>query len=492
MSNEHTLKILVAIASHGRTNDKYLSQLVREYRSMSFDIDIVVISNVQKDVGEGVELRVESPKRSPWTLPFAHKKIFSQRRNDYDLFIYSEDDVLISEDNIRVFLEVSKVLPDDVIPGFIRFERSPDGAVSYPEVHGYFHWDPESVKAFGEYQFAGFTNEHSACYVITREQLRRAIESGGFLAERWDGKYDLICTASTDPYTHCGFKKMVCISHLEAFSVPHLSGKYSQTHSWVDAPEMRRQLSALLQIGQNGHRPKTLFQTESRLRGGLYSKSYYEPCSSEIFSIIPSNARSILSVGCGWGATEGQLAAKGLKVTAVPLDPVIPGGAEAAKVEIMSGDFQTAREKMAGRQFDCLLVSNILHLVDDPVKVLGSFAELLSRGSSAIIAVPNLLRLKMRYDVAKKVASYSRIRLPIILMKMHGDQSFKGLGDFDATGVRTTSHKILRDWSSAAGLRLERTIDILPQRAKVASRVTLGLLDQVMASDIIAVAKKQS
>lgn len=490
MSHESTPRILVAIASYGRGNDRYLSQLLREYRSMSYHVDIVVISNVRKDVGPGVELVVEPPTKNPWTLPFAHKKLFAQRLNAYDLFIYSEDDTLILESNIQAFVRVSKVLPDNAIVGFIRFERGKDGAVSYPEVHGHFHWEPESVQSIGEYHFARFTNDHSACYVITREQLRCAIASGGFLVERWEGKYDLICTAATDPYTQCGFNKLLCISHLEDFLVHHLSGKYSGTDFGVDGPEMRRQVEALLQIGRNGHRPVTLFQTETKLRGGLYSKGYYEPVRPEIVSAIPTTARSVLSVGCGWGATEAQLAAKGLKVVAVPLDTVIPGGAEAGAVEIVGGDFDTARQALAGRQFDCLLLSNILHLVGDPIKILTSFAELLSPGSVVIMLVPNLLSFRVTYEVAKKVASYSRVRLPIILMSMHGDKSFEGLGDFEATGVRTISPKTLRNWSRAAGLRLEHTIDLLPRRAKTASRLTLGLFDHILASEIIAVAKR--
>jgi len=47
-------------------------------------------------------------------------------------------------------------------------------------------------------------------------------------------------------------------------------------------------------------------------------------------------------------------------------------------------------------------------------------------------------------------------------------------------------------WCTVAGLRLESTIHILPRRtkARVASRLTLGLLDHVMASEIIAVATR--
>ena len=36
------MKILAVIASWGTKNDTYLARLIQEYRSMSFDVDVVV------------------------------------------------------------------------------------------------------------------------------------------------------------------------------------------------------------------------------------------------------------------------------------------------------------------------------------------------------------------------------------------------------------------------------------------------------------------
>src|SRR5262245_44064893 len=85
-------RVLVALASYGTSNDRHLERLVREYRSMPFEIDIVVISNIDKKPDPDVECRVGLPNKNPWSLPFAHKKLFADRADQYDLFIYSEDD----------------------------------------------------------------------------------------------------------------------------------------------------------------------------------------------------------------------------------------------------------------------------------------------------------------------------------------------------------------------------------------------------------------
>jgi 2-polyprenyl-3-methyl-5-hydroxy-6-metoxy-1,4-benzoquinol methylase len=469
------MKILLAIASYGTSNDRYLLQLVREYHSMSYDVDVVVLSNIPKEVAPGVEVIVVNLRgKNPWSLPFPHKRVFADRLNGYDLFIYSEDDTLIREGNIRAFLEVSAALPENEIAGFLRYEESPEKNRNYPDVHAHFHWDPGSVRSRGPYTLAFFTNQHSACYVMTQHQLRLAIQSGGFLATPQMGKYDLLCTAATGPYTQCGFEKLICISHLDDFLIHHLPNKYVGTKFGVDDHELRRQVQALLRIDHNGHHPASLFETESRLRECAYSKSYYEPVSPEVVSAVPQGARSVLSIGCGWGATEVYLAEKGLSVSAVPLDPVIPGGAEAGGVEIVNGDLASARQRLADRKFDCLLLSNVLHLVPNPVQVLSSYASLLSDDGAAIAVIPNMARLS---------ATWKSLR---------DDANSAARGSYEKIGVHQVSQNLLRGWFRSARMKIEKILHVGPKRSTKLRRLASRLLDSWMADEFVVVATRES
>ncbi|UZE48036.1 hypothetical protein ONR75_24775 [Rhodopseudomonas sp. P2A-2r] len=144
-----SIRMLVAVASYGTGNDQYLQKLISTYRSMTIDVDIVVLSNVSKNAGDGVRCLVGLPTKNPWSLPFGHKKLFAENVDRYDLFLYSEDDILVTERNIRAFLEVSQALPPDEIPGFLRIEQDADGHVNYPDWQGYFHWDCASVRSRG-------------------------------------------------------------------------------------------------------------------------------------------------------------------------------------------------------------------------------------------------------------------------------------------------------------------------------------------------------
>ena len=125
VKGDKQMKILVAIANYGNKNMGFLNTVIKEYRSMSYRIDIVVLSNIPKVLGPGIEVKVGLPSKNPWSLPFGHKKLFAERANDYDLFIYSEDDTLITENNIRAFLDVTRILPEHEIAGFLRYRIGP-------------------------------------------------------------------------------------------------------------------------------------------------------------------------------------------------------------------------------------------------------------------------------------------------------------------------------------------------------------------------------
>ena len=97
--------------------------------------------------------------------------------------------------------------------------------------------------------------------------------------------------------------------------------------------------------------------------------------------MIVKGARSVLSIGCGSGTTEFRLAESGLRVVAVPLDPIICSSAAARGVKMVYGQFRAARETLRDERFDCLLYLNVLHLDRDPAGVLSLFSDSLSGDS---------------------------------------------------------------------------------------------------------------
>lgn len=466
IADRKAFRLLVVIASYGTANNAYLDRVIREYRSMSFDVDIIIISNIDKRPAADIDCIVGLPNRNPWSLPFAHKELFAARVDQYDLFIYSEDDILITERNIRAFLDVTSVLNEDEVAGLMLVEKASDGELNYPQAHGSFHWDCTSVRIRGKYCLAQFTNEHAASYLLTQQQLARAIASGGFLVGPHEGKYDLPCTAATDPYTQCGFKKLIPISHIDDFSAHHLPNKYINRLG-VDRHQLDAQLSVLMQIAREGSNAVPLFGAETRLWHSMYSKDYYEPARDEVLSGIPESA-AVLSIGSCSAANERRLLERGNRVVAIPLDPVVGSGLGQLGAEVVSGDIMTARAKIATERFERLLFVDVLQFVRDPAHLLRLFADLLAPDGKVIICAPNRPSLRYAWECAKST------------------NVFRHWGTFEAVGIHDTTIGKIQRWCAQAGLAIEK----IERRAPKRTSPMLQLLSPILAPDLIVTAKR--
>lgn len=420
------LRILVVIASYGSQNDSYLRRVLDEYRSMPHRIQLVVVSNIRKDLGPDVDVRVGLPSRNPYSLPFAHKQILANQIADHDLFVYSEDDILITAENIEAFLEQANVLPPHQIPGFLRIEERPDHQIQYCDIHGSAYWDPRSVTMIDGRVFAYLSNEHAACYILTAQQLKLAVDSGKFLVPPYAGRYNMLETAATDPYTRCGLRKLICISEIERSSVHHLPNKYIDRFG-LPLCDLKLQLEELRRIVPTDYLP--LIQMEPRLRGGRCLRDHYESARAEILSLMSGSVHSVLSLGCG--QTEIALAHRGIRVLAIPVEPAGTAVAASKGVEVVKGDLQTATEKLKGQRFDCLLLTNVLHLVKEPMRVLRALLPFIKDGGTVIAISPNIGRIRV---------------LRSWILWGEGATAYRN------AGIHLTTPSVVREWLRASGL----------------------------------------
>lgn len=426
------LRLLVAIASYGDKHLDYLKQVIATYKGMAMKVDVVVLSNEPKQLGDDVKVVIGLPSKNPWSLPFAHKPIFAENVDHYDLFIYSEDDIRITEVHINAFMRATSALPENEIAGHLLYEVDPSGNVSLPNFHGHFHWKPESVRSRNRYTVAEFTNEHSACYLITQSQLKKAIASGGFLRDPYEGHYDMLCAAATDPFTSCGFRKVICISHLDEFLLHHLPNRYVGKVG-IPYDIFEQQVQAMKDI-QHGILPATtLCDIETRMPEQLWSKNYHEPEHEELIRLVPNDAENLLSVGCGWGATENALKRNGINVTALPLDSVIGVVAARRGIEIVNGTLEEGLNLLEGRKFDCVMMSELLHLLPEQGRILEKCLALLRNSGTLLVSGPNFERL------------------PLIVKRAMGRGDYRKLKSFDNSGVNPCYPGFVAKYAKNAG-----------------------------------------
>lgn len=382
------LRLLVAIVSFGERNLEFLRQVLRTYEKFDVHVNVTVFSDRLKALGPNVDLRIGLPSSDPWSLPFAHKRFFAEQMQNYDLFAYSEDDVEFTQANLQAFVEVAPTLEEDEIAGFMLYEVGPDGVRSLPNVHGPFHWRPESVRGRGNNTVAEFSNEHSAFYLLTRQQLKTAVQSGGYLRGPCEGKYDMLCTASTDPYTSCGFRKVICISRFRDFLLHHLPNRWHAVHT-VTLPAFEEQIATLMAIGRGEHPVRKFGEIESGVSRLRWSKHFYEEVQPALLEMVPVDTGTVLSIGCGSGETESALIQRGARVTAIPLDSVIAVQAQKLGVELIYSSEGSVAESVGDRRFDCVIIPNLLHLLRNPAALLEDVAGCVNQDGTLILSGPN-------------------------------------------------------------------------------------------------------
>ncbi|MBL1264886.1 class I SAM-dependent methyltransferase [Methylomicrobium sp. RS1] len=477
------MRILVAITNYGTKNIEYAKRIIQEYRSMPFKVDIFVLSEAPKDYGSDISVLVGLPTKDPWSLPFGHKRLFAENIESYDLFIYTEDDMLIRKDNILAFLKASETIGSNFLPGFVQYELYPNGKKSYLQAHGPFHWIPDSVKRFGEYTFAEFSNAHSACYILTQAQLRKALASGGFLVAPHSGRYDLLCSASTDPYIQCGFTRVICLSHLQEFELHHLPNAYlnrtgliSNNSAGLHEDGYKLQIAALLEILDQKRSHEELFTTQKPLATLAWDKSYYELCRNDIVRLIPSYAKEILSVGVSWGATESYLLENDKRVVAIPLDSVIGRLAEERGIRVLPPDFGQAFELLIGSRFDAIVVSDVLQHIPNPVEILEKLGSLLRAHGVIVGSIPNL--------------NFSRRLCGRLRAKSNRWAELRG--EFNNIGLNLTNSLMLKRWLKASNLYpLEVRYEAYNSFPLIPKFVASHLSEKLVASNIVFVANRR-
>jgi hypothetical protein len=448
-------RTLVAIANHGTGNRRYLDRLLSEYRRIP-GVHIVVLSNIPKDdLGDDVEVVVGTPTANPWSLPFAHRTLFRDRKDDYDLFIYTEDDTLLLPAQLKSAAESIPGLEKTELPGFLRFERGPDGRRSICSVHSFFRWLPGSGVRRGSEFWARFSNPHSALFVADKPRIDSAIASGGFVVAPHFGRLPMPETAASDIYTQCGLSRLIRVSGIDDCLLHHLPDKYLGRMG-VSEDELRVCIDALYDIADGKRTSAELFNPETQLPIGACSKNLYAASDTHLAEMLPHGRCRLLSIGSGNGALEASLAAQGADVACVPIDAVLGACCEWRGLRT----FEPALDAITGSgPYDAVLLYDVLHLVDDQSEWLRAAFNSLRDGGVVVARAPNVSDLGFR-------------------RRLRRSESYQGLAlDRASLGMWPMSPRRIKRALQQAGFRdVQLKTPAEGKRAK-AQTLTLGIVD---------------
>ena len=219
------MNVLAVLVNYGTDQLQYLEQVVTELKSFKkYNVTVIVNSNIKLDI-PGIDYVNEIRLNDYQLLPLTCKQVIWHYRDEFDIFLFGENDHLFKEHHIDKYLHYNSILPENRITGLIQYEENETGKY-YPAYHAHYDWDYNSVEEYNGLKFAHFTNIHQATFILTKEQLLRIGQMYDFTQFFGPSHYSVKCKVNTDIYQFCGMKKLICISEFEDNLIHHLPNVY--------------------------------------------------------------------------------------------------------------------------------------------------------------------------------------------------------------------------------------------------------------------------
>lgn len=252
------MKLLVCIAQYGLNQIDYLKTILFEYASFNYEVDVIIDYTEQlppEIFPQNLRVKLhQHPQAIGHGLTFSHRAHMVELKDNYDIFIYTENDILIKEKNINSWLSVQSSLPPYAITGLLRYEQFPNSDQKYlMDAHPDFPMILDKTVSIQGERYFRLVNLHSGCWILTKQMLHFAISTGNFMVAPHIGSregtiYMVLESGATDVYSQCWFEhKVFPFKGFESLMVHHLPNKYifvldSQENPISTTPEKLRML----------------------------------------------------------------------------------------------------------------------------------------------------------------------------------------------------------------------------------------------------------
>jgi 2-polyprenyl-3-methyl-5-hydroxy-6-metoxy-1,4-benzoquinol methylase len=165
---------------------------------------------------------------------------------------------------------------------------------------------------------------------------------------------------------------------------------------------------------------------------------------SEVESFVPSDAKSVLDVGCGQGGFGALLKSKRGGMRVVGIEPTEYGCSQArARLDhVIHGTFPNDVSPR-GQRFDCIVFNDVLEHMFDPASALVAARFMLAPDGRVVASIPN-------------------IRHWTILVKLGvlGRWDYRDDGILDRTHVRFFTRSTMVEFFNAEQYTVERIVPI--------------------------------
>lgn len=199
----------------------------------------------------------------------------------------------------------------------------------------------------------------------------------------------------------------------------------------------------------------------------IFDKRVYQAAgNSGVIALVDREAESVLDVGCGSGDTAAMLR---LRDPHKQIDGITASRTEAESAALRLDQCWVADLEHAlpgellehPRHYDVLIFSHVLEHMRDPQRVIERLMPHLKPGGSCVIAVPNVMAYRQRWEF------------------------LRGRFDYQATGAIHETHLHFFSYHSATQL-LARAPELTLERSSVSGNAPLWRLRSHLPSGVAA------
>lgn len=171
---------------------------------------------------------------------------------------------------------------------------------------------------------------------------------------------------------------------------------------------------------------------------------YYE--RPEMVAFVPTDARTVLDVGCSRGGFGAVLRRARPDVKIIGLEPDAEAAADAEKHydEVVVGAFPSSLENTAAA-FDCIVFNDVLEHLTEVEDALAAAKRLLTPTGRLVASIPNVRNLRLLIDLV-----------------IRGRWEYTDRGVLDRTHVRFFTRRSIERLLPRCGFEVERLEGLFP------------------------------
>jgi hypothetical protein len=166
---------------------KYLLKIINEIKKYKYETDIYIHTNIHFQLKNLVSYKNkleiivhDLTKINPFKLTYLGKLYMKKFIKNYDIFIYSEDDILIYNEALNYWLEYKDICFEHKYNlGFLRIEYFDEDNIYLTDISSCFH-EPKFVTLNNNKFLVNDKNPYCACWIYDKKRMKDYIKSKYF------------------------------------------------------------------------------------------------------------------------------------------------------------------------------------------------------------------------------------------------------------------------------------------------------------------------